>query len=73
MLMPGVVGYTFDLIRGEQTLDLIKTSFPSGKYLFAGIVDGRNIWANNLAGSLAVLEFLESIVGKGSYNYPSTL
>ena len=70
MLMPGVVGYTFDLIRGEQTLDLIKTSFPSGKYLFAGIVDGRNIWANDLAGSLAVLESLESIVGKGSYNLP---
>jgi len=62
--LPGVTGYTFDLIRGEKTLDLIKTSFPSGKYLFAGVVDGRNIWANDLAGSLSVLESLEGIVGK---------
>ncbi|KAI7728701.1 hypothetical protein M8C21_019072, partial [Ambrosia artemisiifolia] len=62
--LPGVAGYTFDLVRGEKTLDLIKTSFPSGKYLFAGVVDGRNIWANDLAGSLSVLESLEAIVGK---------
>ncbi|KAI3823394.1 hypothetical protein L1987_04829 [Smallanthus sonchifolius] len=62
--LPGVAGYTFDLVRGEKTLDLIKTSFPSGRYLFAGVVDGRNIWANDLAGSLSVLESLEAIVGK---------
>jgi len=68
--LPGVTGYTFDLVRGEKTLDLIKTSFPSGKYLFAGVVDGRNIWANDLAGSLAVLESLEGIVGKGSFHLP---
>ncbi|XP_076892235.1 5-methyltetrahydropteroyltriglutamate--homocysteine methyltransferase-like [Bidens hawaiensis] len=62
--LPGVTGFTFDLVRGEKTLDLIKSSFPSGKYLFAGVVDGRNIWANDLAGSLAVLESLEAVVGK---------
>ncbi|KAJ0547227.1 putative cobalamin-independent methionine synthase MetE, UROD/MetE-like superfamily [Helianthus annuus] len=62
--LPGVAGYTFDLVRGEQTLDLIKTSFPSGKYLFDGVVDGRNIWANDLAASLKVLESLEAVVGK---------
>ncbi|XP_076951270.1 5-methyltetrahydropteroyltriglutamate--homocysteine methyltransferase-like [Bidens hawaiensis] len=62
--LPGVTGYTFDLVRGEKTLDLIKSSFPSGKYLFAGVVDGRNIWANDVAGSLTVLESLEAVVGK---------
>ncbi|KAL7614832.1 hypothetical protein Lser_V15G08154 [Lactuca serriola] len=62
--LTGVAGFTFDLIRGEKTLELIKSSFPSGKYLFAGVVDGRNIWANDLAGSLTVLESLEGIVGK---------
>ncbi|CAI9261759.1 unnamed protein product [Lactuca saligna] len=51
--LPGVSGFTFDFIRGEKALDLIKSSFPSGKYLFAGVVDGRNIWANDLVGSLA--------------------
>lgn len=63
--LKGVAGYTFDLVRGTKTLDLIKGGFPSGKYLFAGVVDGRNIWANDLASSLSTLEALEGIVGKG--------
>ncbi|GJX03481.1 5-methyltetrahydropteroyltriglutamate--homocysteine methyltransferase [Tanacetum coccineum] len=55
---------TFDLVRGANTHDLIKSSLPSGKYLFAGVVDGRNIWVNDLVGSLSILESLESIVCK---------
>ncbi|PKA45815.1 5-methyltetrahydropteroyltriglutamate--homocysteine methyltransferase [Apostasia shenzhenica] len=60
-----VTGFGFDLVRGSKTLDLIKSvGFPSGKYLFAGVVDGRNIWANDLTVSLSTLQALESIVGK---------
>ncbi|KAL3625126.1 hypothetical protein CASFOL_030580 [Castilleja foliolosa] len=59
-----VSGFGFDLVRGTQTLELIKGGFPAGKHLFAGVVDGRNIWANDLAASLAVLQSLEGIVGK---------
>ncbi|KAK6126570.1 hypothetical protein DH2020_039681 [Rehmannia glutinosa] len=62
--LSGVSGFGFDLVRGGQTLDLIKGGFPSGKYLFAGVVDGRNIWANDLEASLTVLQALEGIVGK---------
>ncbi|KAM6546927.1 hypothetical protein CsatB_027663 [Cannabis sativa] len=62
--LKGVTGFGFDLVRGAKTIDLIKADFPKGKYLFAGVVDGRNIWANDLASSLATLESLESIVGK---------
>ncbi|KAL9230821.1 hypothetical protein vseg_006121 [Gypsophila vaccaria] len=62
--LKGVSGFGFDLIRGTKTLDLIKSDFPAGKYLFAGVVDGRNIWANDLAASLATLQSLEGIVGK---------
>ncbi|KAG6506097.1 hypothetical protein ZIOFF_031412 [Zingiber officinale] len=43
------------------------TSFPAGKYLFAGVVDGRNISANDLASSLSILETFEAIVGKVQY------
>ncbi|CAF1940465.1 unnamed protein product [Brassica napus] len=60
----GVTAFGFDLIRGTKTIDLIKSSFPQGKYLFAGVVDGRNIWANDLAASLITLQSLEGIVGK---------
>ncbi|XP_004489679.1 5-methyltetrahydropteroyltriglutamate--homocysteine methyltransferase [Cicer arietinum] len=62
--LPGVSGFGFDLIRGAKTVDLIKGGFPTGKYLFAGIVDGRNIWANDLTASLITLNGLEDIVGK---------
>lgn len=67
--LKGVTGYGFDLVRGTKTLDLIKGGFPFGKYLFAGVVDGRNIWANDLASSLDTLSALEAIVGKGIYHY----
>lgn len=70
--LKGVTGYGFDLVRGPNTLDLIKGGFPKGKYLFAGLVDGRNIWANDLAASLDTLQTLEGIVGKGT-NLPSNL
>uniref|UniRef100_A0A5B6ZN28 5-methyltetrahydropteroyltriglutamate--homocysteine S-methyltransferase n=1 Tax=Davidia involucrata TaxID=16924 RepID=A0A5B6ZN28_DAVIN len=62
--LKGVTGFGFDFVRGSKTLDLIKGGFPSGKYLFAGVVDGRNIWANDLAASLSTLQALEGIVGK---------
>ncbi|XP_075101231.1 5-methyltetrahydropteroyltriglutamate--homocysteine methyltransferase-like [Nicotiana tabacum] len=62
--LKGVTALGFDLVRGSKTLDLIKSGFPSEKYLFAGVVDGRNIWANDLASSLSTLQALENIVGK---------
>lgn len=62
--LKGVTGFGFDLIRGTKTLDLVKTEFPLGKYLFAGVVDGRNIWANDLASSLTTLQDLAGTVGK---------
>ncbi|XP_031258500.1 5-methyltetrahydropteroyltriglutamate--homocysteine methyltransferase 1-like [Pistacia vera] len=62
--LKGITAYGIDLVRGTKTLDLIKGGFPHGKYLFAGVVDGRNIWANDLAASLSTLQELEGIVGK---------
>ncbi|KAJ6379855.1 hypothetical protein OIU76_016503 [Salix suchowensis] len=62
--LKGVTAFGFDLVRGTKTLDLIKGEFPEGKHLFAGVVDGRNIWANDLAASLSTLKALEGVVGK---------
>ncbi|XP_042434925.1 alpha,alpha-trehalose-phosphate synthase [UDP-forming] 5-like isoform X1 [Zingiber officinale] len=45
--------------------DLIQfCSFLVGKYLVVGVVDGRNIQANDFASSLSTLASLEAIVGK---------
>ena len=71
--LKGVSGYGFDLVRGAKTLDLIKAEFPSGKFLFAGVVDGRNIWANDLASSLSTLHELEGIAGKGVLSFKFVL
>eukprot|EP00262_Sarcandra_glabra_P002945 TRINITY_DN1336_c0_g2_i2.p1 TRINITY_DN1336_c0_g2~~TRINITY_DN1336_c0_g2_i2.p1 ORF type:complete len:767 (-),score=174.18 TRINITY_DN1336_c0_g2_i2:173-2473(-) len=61
----GVCGFGFDLVRGTKTIDLIKSAgFPSNKFLFAGVVDGRNIWANDMAASISTLQALAAIVGK---------
>ncbi|KAH7416260.1 hypothetical protein KP509_14G083200 [Ceratopteris richardii] len=54
-----------DLVRGKKTLDLIPSDgLLDGKLLFAGVVDGRNIWANDLVDSIAVLEKLTAKLGK---------
>ncbi|KAG6489782.1 hypothetical protein ZIOFF_051061 [Zingiber officinale] len=52
--------------RGQCELqDLIQFRYPAGKYLVVGVVDGRNIRANDFASSLSTLVSLEAIVGKG--------
>ena len=57
-----------DLVRGEKTLSLIdEIGLPDGKQLFAGVVDGRNIWANDLVKSVALLEGLAAKLGKGVF------
>ncbi len=56
-----------DLVRGSKSLDLIKKiGLPAGKTLFAGVVDGRNVWANDLVASVAILEDLAKTLGKGA-------
>jgi 5-methyltetrahydropteroyltriglutamate--homocysteine methyltransferase len=50
-------GIGLDFIEGKQTLDLVKKNgFPKEKVLFAGVVNGKNIWKNNYEKTLAVIE-----------------
>jgi 5-methyltetrahydropteroyltriglutamate--homocysteine methyltransferase len=56
-----IEGVGLDLHRGPHNFELIGKHGPlEGKTLFAGVVDGRNVWANDLQ---ATLEQLESIRG----------
>ena len=51
-----------DFVEGKLTLDLVKKQgFPQDKLLFAGVVNGKNIWRNNYAKTLALLEQIQSI------------
>lgn len=49
-----------DFIEGSKNLDLIKLyGFPTDKLLFAGVVNGKNIWVNHYAQTLALLKNIE--------------
>jgi 5-methyltetrahydropteroyltriglutamate--homocysteine methyltransferase len=51
-----VDGVGLDFVRGPQNLELMtRGGFPAEKWLAAGVVDGRNIWTNDLAASLDLL------------------
>ena len=51
-----VAGLHFDAVRGADELDRLLAQFPAGKVLSVGVVDGRNIWRNDFARSLAQLQ-----------------
>ncbi len=51
-----VDGIGLDFVRGAKNLEFIaKHGFPKDKVLVAGVVDGRNIWVNDLNNSFATL------------------
>ena len=53
----------FDLVRGTEDIDAVLEKFPKDKTLSVGIVDGRNIWKNDYAASLALLNRAKAAVG----------
>ncbi|MEE8856582.1 MAG: 5-methyltetrahydropteroyltriglutamate--homocysteine S-methyltransferase [Lactobacillus sp.] len=51
-------GIGLDFVEGKQTLDLVKGGFPDDKVLYAGVVNGKNIWRNNYEKTIAILKQL---------------
>lgn len=63
-------GIGLDFIEGRQTAALIeKYGFPKDKVLFAGVVNGKNIWKNHYEKTLGILKELQ---GKGIQTVVST-
>ncbi len=53
-------GIGLDFIEGKESLSLIKEKgFPENKTLFAGVVNGKNIWKNNYAKTCKTIEELK--------------
>lgn len=53
-------GIGLDFVEGRKTLDLIKEhGFSPVKKLFAGVVNGKNIWKNNYEKTLSILNTLK--------------
>ncbi len=51
-----VAALHIDLVRGREQLDSVLAKFPVDKILSVGVVNGRNIWRNDLSDSLALVE-----------------
>lgn len=53
-------GIGLDFVEGKKNLDLLDSyGFPNGKVLFAGVVNGKNIWRNNYKTTLALLDKMQ--------------
>ena len=52
-----------DFVEGLKSLELLKTGFPKNTLLFAGIVNGKNIWRADYAQKNALLAEIENSVG----------
>lgn len=53
-------GIGIDFIEGRKTEELVlKYGFPKGKTLFAGVVNGKNIWRNHYEKTWNILERLK--------------
>jgi 5-methyltetrahydropteroyltriglutamate--homocysteine methyltransferase len=59
-----VAGIGLDFVRGRRNLGFVREhGWPDGMALSAGVVDGRNVWINDLEVSLDLLEELAETVG----------
>ena len=58
-----VSGLHLDLVRAPEQLDELLAAWPQGKALSLGLVDGRNIWRNDLSASLELVHKARACVG----------
>lgn len=59
-----VDGFHLDLSRAPEQLDAALTLLPDDAILSAGIVNGRNIWRNDLAQSISSLQQAKTQLGE---------
>ena len=58
-------GIGLDFVEGKKSLELVKANgFPKDKILFAGLVNGKNIWKCSYEKVLANLEILKANAGE---------
>lgn len=59
-----IYGIGLDFLTGTKNFDSLESIAKSDKVLFAGVIDGRNIWVANLESKLALLEQIAAKVPK---------
>ena len=59
-----IYGIGLDFLTGQKNFDALDKIAQSDKVLFAGVIDGRNIWVANLESKLALLEQIAQKIPK---------
>jgi len=59
-----VWGIGLDFLYGEKNFESLESIAKSEKKLIAGVVDGRNIWKNDIVATLNTLEQISKVVPK---------
>ncbi|KAI9271420.1 5-methyltetrahydropteroyltriglutamate-homocysteine S-methyltransferase [Sporodiniella umbellata] len=63
-LLPHVDAIHLDLVRAPQELDIVLPLLKDNQILSLGLVDGRNIWINNLSHSIEVAKKAVAALGQ---------
>lgn len=64
LINTGIYGIGLDFIAGSNNTQALELIAKSDKVLFAGLIDGRNIWVADLDSKLKALESIAAIVPK---------
>ncbi|WP_345974403.1 5-methyltetrahydropteroyltriglutamate--homocysteine S-methyltransferase [Sulfurimonas sp. HSL3-7] len=59
-----VYGIGLDLLYGKKSLESLDTIALSGKQLFAGVIDGRNVWRNDIEKTKQLLETIATHIDR---------
>ena len=58
-------GIGLDFIEGKKSLELVTANgFPKDKILFAGVVNGKNIWRNHYGNTVNIISKLKEYCGE---------
>ncbi|MDR3417567.1 MAG: 5-methyltetrahydropteroyltriglutamate--homocysteine S-methyltransferase [Nevskia sp.] len=66
-----VAGLHLDLARAPEQLPLFLRDWPAARVLSAGVIDGRNVWRNDLRRSLELLRAAHQQLGADLWLAPS--
>ncbi|MDP3465178.1 MAG: 5-methyltetrahydropteroyltriglutamate--homocysteine S-methyltransferase, partial [Sulfuricurvum sp.] len=59
-----IKGLVLDFVHGTKNSESLEILGKSDKHVTVGIIDGRNVWKNNLQRSLKILEHIASYIPK---------
>ncbi len=64
LLKTNIYGIGLDFVYGEKNKQSLEALAKSDKVLYAGVIDGRNIWITDLESKLALLDSINAFIPK---------